>query len=419
MTQAFYTGISGIKNNATGIDIISNNLANISTVGFRGYNTEFSSMFEDAMATSTGLGDTIGAGVQVQTSSMVLDQGSLALSDRSTDLAILGNGWFGVQGENKPVYTRDGTFSFDANDDLVTTDGFHVLGTMGGNISANDVLTKKLDEVKLGTVATQEKLRFPKSLTYPAEPTTNAKFLANLGTGQAGFETITVGASVVDAQSNKNHLRLEFTKDAVQTPPGSQWSVTATTQTLDGQTIYDTQTGKVEFDAAGALVSSTLSSIDNNGTAVNINLGNGYDGIVSIDIPVVSGSSIADGTIGGDLMGYSINKNAEVIATFTNGMQSSVGKIAIYHFSNEQGLERISGTRFEESNNSGSARFFVDANGENTIGAEIVNFRLEGSNVQMSSGLTELIILQRSYDANSKSIKTADEMMQKALNMDA
>jgi flagellar hook protein FlgE len=350
---------------------------------------------------------------------MLQDQGSLALSDRSTDIAILGDGWFGIQGEGDPIYTRDGTFLFDANDDLVTSDGYHVLGTMGNNISSDDVLTKRIDEITLANVSAQEKLRFPKSLTYPPEPTTNAKFLANLGTGSEGHEVITISASVVDPQNNKNNLRLEFTKDAVQTPPGSQWNVVATTQSLDGSTIYDTQNGRVTFDAQGALVSSSLSTIDNNGSTVAMDLGSGYDGVVAIDIPVVPGSSIADGTIGGELLGYSINQNAEVIATFTNGMQSSVGKVAIYHFQNEQGLDRLSGTRFQESENSGSARFRVDADGNNVIGAEIANFRLESSNVDLSVGLTDLSILQRTYGANSKSITTADQMMQKALQMDA
>ncbi len=416
MTQAFYTGISGLKNYSTGIDVVSNNLANIDTIGYRGYNIEFSSLFESSIATSFAGNETVGNGVQVQASGMNQKQGSFALSDRSTDLAIEGDGWFGVKGGDKTVYTRDGTFSIDANADLVNGDGFHVLGTMGGNISADNVLTSQLAEVKLGDVAKQEELRFPKTLTYPPEPTTQAKFLANLG---VGFEPITVGASVVDPQGNRNNLRLEFIKDPVQTPPGAQYSVTATVSSLDGLNIYDTQTGRVEFDGTGALTSSTLTSINNNGTTVAIDLGSGYDGIVSIDIPVVSGSSIADGTIGGDLQGYAINKNAEVIATFTNGKQSSVGKIAIYHFANDEGLTRLNGSRFEESVNSGKPIFFTDESGENTIGSIVRNFALESSNVQMSSGLTELIILQRAYDANSKSVTTADQMMQKALNMDA
>jgi len=416
MTQAFYTGISGIQNNSTGIDVLANNIANISTVGYRGYTTEFSSMFEEAISTGTASNNSIGYGVQVQATSMVTEQGTLAGSDRSTDIAILGDGWFGVQGEGSPIYTRAGDFTFDENSDLVTTDGYYVLGTVVGNISADNVLTGKVDEVLLGDITKQERLRFPKTLRYPAEPTTNAKFLANLG---VGFEPITVGASVVDPQSNKNHLRLEFTKNAIQTPPGSQYKVQATTQSLDGVTIYDTQVGDVEFNATGALVSNTLTTIDNNGAQVAINLGNGFDGITSIDLPYASGSSIADGTIGGDLAGYSINRNAEVIATFTNGEQSSVGKIAVYHFTNEQGLDRLSGTRFQESSNSGKPTFYTDATGKNINGAEVINFQLESSNIELSYGLTELIILQRAYDANSKSITTADQMMQKALGMDA
>ncbi len=419
MTQAFYTGISGLRNSSTAMDILSNNLANINTVGFRGYTTEFSTLFEDAMATSSGFYNTAGAGVKVQASSMILDQGPLAISDRSTDIAIEGKGWFGIQGEGSPIYTRDGTFTFDATDDLVTSDGFHVLGTMGGNISSDGILTQRLDSVALGNVSAQEKLRFPKTLTYPPEPTTNAKFSANIGTAQEGYETVTVGTSVVDPQNNQNHLRLEFTKSATQNPPGTQWDVKATTQSADGATIYDTQTGVVAFDAAGALVSTTLSSINNNGTTVNIDLGTAYDGIVSIDTPVTSGSSTTDGTVGGDLIGYTVNQNAEIIATFTNGMQSSVGRVAIYHFNNEQGLERVSGTRFQESQNSGSAKFYVNAKGENIIGTKVVNYRLENSNVEMAAGLTDLIILQRTFGANSKSITTADEMMKKALSMNA
>jgi len=421
MTQAFYTGISGLKTFSTGIDIVTDNIANISTPGFRGYNAEFSTIYDAALSGSSQgvVTSQVGIGTRIASSSLIEANGSLLLSDRSTDLALQGDGWFGVQREGKPEYTRDGTFGFDANDDLVTGDGYHVLGTMGKNINDQDVLTKVLDEVKLGASGAQEKLRFPKSLSYPPEATTEAKFIANLGSGKPGFETITVGAGVIDPNGTKNHLRLEFTKKTVQTPPGTQWDVKAQTQSLDGTIVYDTKFGEVKFNDRGALISSSLSTIDNNGAAVKMDLGSGYDGIVTIDIPVVSGSSIANGTPGGELRGYSINKNGEVIATFTNGMQSSVGRIAVYHFQNDQGLERLSGTRFQESANSGKALFYKDANGENVIGSEIVNFMVEGSNYDLTSGLTELIILQRAYDASSKSITTADQMMQKALDMDA
>jgi len=422
MTQAFYTGISGLKVYSNGIDVVSDNLANISTPGFRAYNAEYAPLFEKSLASASSnllSSNDVGVGVQMQATTMSMTQGSLSLSDRSTDLAIMGDGWFGIQREGKPLYTRAGDFVFDANDDLVTNDGYHVLGTMGGNISDDNVLTKTLNEVKLGDVNAQQKLRFPKTLTYPPEPTTKVKFKVNLGVGKEGFEVITAGANVIDPQSNRNELRLEFTKSAVQTPPGTQWDVTATVKSADGLQVYDTQSGKVSFNESGALVSNTLTTINNNGAPISLDFGTGYDGVVSIDIPVVPGSTIADGTIGGDLRGYSINKNGEVIATFTNGRQSSVARIAVYHFQNDQGLERITGTRFAKSENSGEAIFFKDKTGQNIIGTEITNFKLESSNVAMSEGLTELIILQRAYDANSKSVTTADQMIQKALQMDA
>ncbi len=421
MTQAFYTGISGLKSNQTGIDIVSDNIANISTVGFRGYNSEFASMFEDSLNTASANSSTssaVGLGVQIQASSMNRDQGVIQISDQSTDLAIVGNGWFGIAGgdDQDNMYTRAGNFTFDRDSDLVTPDGHYVLGTMGSNISADGVLTGILPEVPLGDVDGQQKLRFPKTLTYPPEPSTTAKFLGNIGTDP---EVRTIGAGVVDPLNNKNHLRLSFTQIIPQVLPGSQWNVVATTQTLDGTTIYDTKEGIASFDERGALSSSTLTTIDNNGSAVEIDLGSGFDGVTAITNIPISASSITDGTQGGDLAGYSINKNAEVIATFTNGLQSSVGRIAVYHFRNEQGLDRASGARFYEGSNSGEPIFYKDANGLNIIGTDITNFHLEGSNVQLTSGLTDLIIYQRAFDANSKSVTTADEMMQKALNMSA
>lgn len=418
MTQAFYTGVSGLQNYSQGIDVVSNNIANISTVGFRAYNAEYASLFDDALvAASAGISpQTSGMGVRLQTSSMAMDQGSLALSDRSTDLAILGEGWFAVQGEEQPYYTRDGAFNIDENADLVTNDGFYVLGTMGGNISDTNVLTKPLDTVQLGDTTAVTKLRFPKTLTYPPEPSTKATFRANLGIGS---EPVAMGATIVDPQSNRNNLRLEFTKKAVQTLPGSQYDVKATVESPDGSTVYDTQTGEVNFDATGGLINSTLTSVNNNGATVSIDLGSQYSGVVSFDNSAISTSSEADGTIGGDLVGYSISQNAEVIATFSNGRQSSVAKVAVFHFSNDQGLDRVSGTRFKESVNSGKAFFYKDANGNNIIGSHVQNFRLENSNYDMTSGLTELIIMQRAYDANSRSVTTADQMIQKALSMDA
>ncbi|MCF6330141.1 MAG: flagellar hook-basal body complex protein [Sulfurimonas sp.] len=420
MTQAFYTGISGLKTGQSAIDVVADNIANISTTGFRGYNAEFSSLFENMQNTmsSSVNPSSVGVGVRLQSTSIDLSQGSFALSDRSTDMAIEGDGWFGVINKDENLYTRAGEFTFDQNSDLVTPDGLYALGSMGNNINfETNTLTSILDEVALKNVGEQTKLSFPNTLTYPPIASTNAKFIGNLGTDD---EIRTISAAVVDSQSNKNQLKLTFTKSVPQVAPGNQWDVVATTQSLDGTITYDTKNGKAFFGSSGELLSNTLTTINNNGSEVAINLGSGYDGVTVIsNIAPSSSSSSSDGTIGGDLIGYDINKNAEVIATFSNGFQSVVGQVAVFHFRNDDGLERASGARFRESSNSGEAIIFKDENGENTIGANVMTYRLETSNVTMETALTELIILQRSFDSNSKSITTADEMMQKALNMDA
>ncbi|HUH42163.1 MAG TPA: flagellar hook-basal body complex protein [Sulfurimonas sp.] len=429
MIQAFYTGISGVKAHQTAIDVVADNLANTSTLGFRGYSSEFSSLFEKSVVGPSDRNAGVGLGTSVNAITMDNNSGVIQLSERNTDLAIMGDGWFGIQGEGAPIYTRDGSFTFDRERDLVTADGYYVLGTMGTNIN-NGVLTQQLSEVGLGNVATQEKLRFPNELTYPVSPTTEAKFFGNLGLDDT---TRVISSKAIDAQSNTNNIRLEFNKVVPQVSPGTQWNVVATAQSAGVQTfyneqtgettylpdeIYDTQSGVVSFDDSGVIVSNTLSTINNNGTPVNINLGTGYEGLISMNNPF-SGSSTSDGVKSGELYGYEINKNGQIIATFSNGMQSSIGSVAVYHFQNDKGLERINGSRFSESTNSGRPIFFQDANGNNILGTDLSNFKLEGSNVRMEVALTEIIIMQRSYDANSKCITTADQMLQKALNMSA
>lgn len=429
MAQAFYTGINAIKAHQTAIDVVSDNLSNTSTIGFRGYSTEFLSLFEDMVASTKSVDSGVGVGTQLGTIVMDEHQGVYQLADKSTDLAIMGDGWFGIQGEGKPMYTRDGSFTFDKNRDLVTHDGYYVLGTMGSNVS-NGVVTQQLSEVELGGVGTQQKLRFADDLVFPVQPTTEARFFGNLGLDD---ETRVISAKAIDAQNNINNIRLEFSKVDPQVSPGAQWNVVATAQSsstraiydeITGETtylpqeVYDTQSGVVTFDESGMLTSNTLTSINNNGSAVSLDLGSGFDGLISMNNPF-SGSSSSDGMQAGDLLGYDINKNAQIIATFSNGMQSSIGMVAVYHFQNDRGLERVNGARFTESNNSGKPIFFQDENGKNILGTDITNFKLEGSNVRMEVALTEIIVMQRSYDANSKSITTADQMLKKALEMDA
>lgn len=428
MIQGFYTGINGIQTHQMAIDVVADNMANVNTNGFRSYRAEFSTLFNKNLNVdnlNSSVDSQIGLGAKIDATTMDTSIGSLLNSERSTDVAIMGKGWFGVASPTGTYYTRDGAFSFNSKNELVTADGHYVLGTNANNTSGG-ILSPKLDSLALSGVTSQTKLAFPSELTYPTQPTTKASFFGNLTIAD---ETKVVSVKAIDPNSQINTIRLEFTKASPQNPPGIQWNVKATSQSpqqrnqfdpLTGTTvsipeeIYDTQMGVVSFDESGQLVSSTLSSINNNGQSVAIDLGSGFSGLISSGMNYHLAST-SDGKIKGELTSYGINTKGEVIADFTNGEQSVVGSIAVFNFPNEQGLERVGSTRFMESSNSGKPLFFQDANG--SYYSNIVNYRLEGSNARVDNALTELIILQRSYEANAKSITTADEMIQKALNM--
>lgn len=419
MNQAFYTGIVGLQTHQYGIDTISDNLANINTIGFRGAQAEFSSLFEDAVNETSfaSTDDTIGVGSQIQITSMMEQNGTLIDGDKNTDLAIDGDGWFAVSGHGDVLYTRAGNFTFDSQRDLVTPDGFHVLGTMGNNIT-NDTITQTLSSVALGDPAAQVPLNFPESLTYPVEPTTQAEFFGNLGIVDVPR---LLSADVISANNEHNRLELRFTQSSPQPASGTAWDIAASITSADGSVVYDTQSGSAIFDTVGGLTSYTLPTLDNDGSAVTADLGSGFTGITAFS-DEEAGSNFAsstNGVVAGELFGFGINENADIIATFSNGRETAIGKVAVFHFQNDQGLERISGSRFRESVNSGEPIFFQDINGNNILGTDIRSYKLENSNVRIEMGLTELIIMQRAYGANAKSITTGDELIQKALQMDA
>lgn len=159
---------------------------------------------------------------------------------------------------------RNGSFSFNANRELVTDEGYYVLGTIGDNIK-NGVLTSTPAEVPLGDIKSSTKTSFPLDLKVAVQPTSEVKFYSNISVEDV---TRVMSAEAVDPQNNKNTIRLEYTKAEVQVPPGTQWNIVATAQSselvpvVDPETqgvkyepavIYDTKTGVVSFDGSESL----------------------------------------------------------------------------------------------------------------------------------------------------------------------
>jgi flagellar hook protein FlgE len=442
MTQGYYAGISGLISNQSGMDVISNNLANVSTTAYKSSTAEFSDLLSQVVAGgNTPTSNDIGLGSKLQATTTQFTQGSFIQSDRFNDLALGGNGWFGVVGKNQTSYTRDGSFSFDTSQQvsgdvnsssarLVTADGQYVTGTMLTNFTYKKtfdygdkttngatgayVINNPTNNVSLAGVGSQGPLEFPTRLAYPVTPTTQTHFTGNLGLTSG---TRTISADVISTNNNTNRLKLAFTKSAVQPTDGVAWDVVATVTSNDGSKTYDTQNGQAIFGASGGLSSFNISSVNNDGTPVSIDLGTNYSGVISTDGVAVSGSSTSDGVSGGTLTKYGINSDGIIMADFSNGRQSAIGRVAVYHFQNDQGLNNAGGTYYTEGANSGKATFWTDKAGNAITGATVQSGYLEGSNVNMAAGLTDMIISQRAYQANSKTITTVDQMIQKALQM--
>jgi flagellar hook protein FlgE len=337
------------------------------------------------------------------------------------------------------MFTRDGSFSFDtyqktsgdvnsATNRLVTSDGQFVLGTMLSNFSYNPtfdygdttgatgayVLNNPTSVAALSDAGSQSTIEFPTRLAYPVQPTTKATFVGNLGITDA---TRSISAQVISGNNDINQLKLSFTKSAVQPATGTAWDVVATVTSLDGTTVYDTQNGQAVFGASGSLESFNIASVNNNGTPVAVDLGTGFSGVIAVDSVGISGSSTSDGVSAGTLTKYGINADGVIIADFSNGRQSAIGRVAVYHFQNDQGLNREGGTYYTQTSDSGKPLFWTDAKGNAITGATVRSNSLESSNSDMSVGLTDMIVSQRAYQANSKIVTTVDEMIQKALQM--
>ena len=438
MNSSFYNGISGIKTHQFGIDIWANNIANINTTGFKYKNPEFSTIFEQTLQNQnfSPLRSDIGLGSTKVAASSVMKMGSLMSTNNEFDMAIVGKGWFGVQDlSGNYFYTRNGAFNKDANGDLVDFNGNYVMGKSASNISNGVITNDEIGDIKINSINDKGKINLPEKLILPAKQTTFVKFKGNLDSSieykidengkkveipnKEIFKTL-----IYRDNGKKDFLNIIFTKEVPQAATSSKWYAEVIIKDSNGN-ILSSKNGEFLFDDTGAFVSSNLNSIDYNGKNLKLDFGTtinnnspyaGRDGLTSYRGNVEGKSITKDGYPQGDLIDYGIDDLGNIQAIFDNGRSVPVYKIMVFNFMNEQGLEQIDSTYYKESPNSGKVDLLKDKNGE-VINQYVKNRYLESSNVSLQTAMTELIVLQKAFDANSKSITTSDQLIQNAINM--
>ena len=461
MMRSLYSGVSGLQNHQTRMDVIGNNVSNVNTTGFKRGRVNFQDMISQQLSGAARpteeLGGVnpkeVGLGMTIATIEQVFTQGNLQSTGVSTDVAIQGNGFFIMKNGEESFYTRNGAFGLDRDGTLVNpANGMRVQGWMARELNG---------EMVVSTAATPTDLVIPVGSKDPAKATTNVNFACNLNKNTpeilegASASDIAKGTwsteqKVYDSFGNEHLLNVSFRR-VVGNP--NQWEATVNidpdnadfTQTRVGLGTTDgvQNTFIVNFDNFGRLASVTdtagnvtnpegeivlqtsftvpNANADENGNpyrqTMNISLGTIGDMKNTITQSASKSTTKAysqDGYTLGYLDNFKIDSTGTITGVYSNGTNRVIGQLALATFANDRGLEKAGDNTYVASNNSGLAN--IGTSGVAGKGSLLAG-ALEMSNVDLSEQMTDMIVTQRGFQSNAKTIQTADTLLETVLSL--
>jgi flagellar hook protein FlgE len=416
---SFSASLSGLNASQQQLSVIGNNLANINTIAFKASTVSFADLVSQSVGGPSANPMQIGLGVTVGSISPNFSQGGIESTGNSTHVAVQGTGFFLVGDPAQRAYSRAGNFAFDADGKLVTPDGQAVQGyTITDPVTGQIVTTGQPADIII-----------PPGVLRAPVPTTSFNTISNLDAGAAVGETFAASVQVIDSLGVSHVATVNFTKTAVGTwgytvsVPGAE--VTGGTPGV-ASTIA---TGTLGFNNLGKLttvngtpaadVTITSPVWANGAAATNFTWDlvdiNGGTAITQFASPSATSSVSQNGSPTGAVSSIiSINQAGELVASFGIGRTVVVGQLALATFNNPQGLVRIGTNLFSESEASGNPS--VGTAGSGGRGA-LIGSALEQSNVDIAQEFTQMILAQRGYQANSKSITVADELLLETINL--
>ena len=424
--MSFYTSLSGLKGAQTDLGVVSNNIANVGSFGFKKSRAQFG----DIVAASR---TTAGQGTRLKKIEQQFSQGGFEASTKELDLAIAGNGFFmtrdGLTG-GSTYFSRNGSFAIDAERYLVDSNGGYVQVlpvdpegnvTSGGITSARNLQLPLTSGTPRATSLMELSIGFPSNADVPADRAqySGGYTFDRLDPNSYNHSTQTV---VYDTNGKALPATLYFTRTASTATgdPTNTWDVyvfVGNEQASAGGTPPTPLT--LEFDAAGALVSPTtpsaLSPVQPAGAAAPIGLTLDFGAATNQATGTFTLASLEqDGFAAGKLDDVTISEEGLVTATFSNGETQALGKLVLASFSNPTGLKQRGDARWSVTGDSGDA--IVGSPGEEGFG-RIQSGALERANVDITEELVALIAAQRNFQANAKAIETANNMTQAIFNL--
>lgn len=419
--MAFYTSLTGLQAAQTDLSVISHNLANVSTNGFKKSRSEFA----DVIASSVSLNPTaqIGSGTVVKANRQQFTQGNLVQSQSSLDLAISGDGFFAVKpklGGAAVNFTRNGSFLVNADRYVVDGQGGHLQVFPADG--SGDAVVAGLDS----TVS----LQLPATSGTPVA-TGNVALTANLPASATVPTTATFDrfdpssynqssqTTIYDVDGNPQVMTTYFRRD---TAPAAGQPATWSTFSFVGDqplTVGGSAAVTLNFDAAGVLTAPTTATTFDAATppgasaAQTIALNFGTSTVQTNQAFAISASS-QDGVAVGQIQGVTVDAEGFVKASFSNGEAKVLGKVALVNFLNPSGLRQLGNSYWSATGISGSAV----AGEPNTKGfGGLLSGTIERSNVDITEELVGLIAAQRNFQANAKAIDTDKQLSQTIFNI--
>ena len=476
LNSAMQTGVSGLTANSQALSTISNNIANVDTVGYKQSETEF-----ETLVTGTGPDAAANSGGVLAGNRQLIDQqGQLTQTSSPLDLAISGQGFFVTTNQatnltptDPRLFTRAGSFTVNNQGYLVNAAGLVLQGwpaDANGVITPNPSNLSSLQSINVSQVggavspttqigvnanldagqtesaaATAAGTTPPGAGAYSPTAKSMAQWESNNATGVQPDYSIQVPVS--DSQGGQHNVQLDLLKSSTPNEWYAELIAVPASDVTDGAGLANGQiaTGMIAFTPTGQIdptkttifnaanPSITLgasaggapaagqvnwaSSLGIAAQSITLNLAGGSGstgGLTQLDSPSNTQSITTNGTQFGNLTNVEIDKNGIVTAVFSNGVTRPLAQVAIATFPDPDGLTPVSGDAFQVSQNSGT--YTLEQPGAGSAG-QIDPSTLESSTVDLSSELTQLITSQSAYSASSKIITTANQMMQTLLNV--
>jgi flagellar hook protein FlgE len=424
--SSLYTGVSGLSAQGEALGVIGDNIANANTTGFKASRAEFQDIVSKSLKGVLG-GNQIGRGVKIGAVNPILIQGTTDATEKATDLAISGDGYFVLKGTDGESFSRDGSFHFDREGFLVSNDNQRVQGFQADD--KGNIINKMGD------------IRFPRALT-PAKATATIKMDLNLDS-RIGLDKLktfnakepfatsdySTGVEMFDSQGNKHLVTMFFNKVADRSwtyhgmvdgnevtggKPGELSEVTTgnLTFTVDGK--LDTQAmTKSAFNFKGGALQNQQVKLTF-GNSITTDKGDGLEGTKQYgkESDLIGWSQ--DGAAAGTIMNLSFNDEGNLTALYSNGTTQDLAQIGLARFENPEALFKVGNNRLKEARDSGAPSIGKPNKGGR---GKLFAKSLERSTVDLALEFVNLIQNQRGFQANAKTITTTDQLLEEVINL--